>query len=691
MSPPATLLLEIGTEELPPKSLRRLSDALTAGIRESLESNGLGADAVIGFCSPRRLAVQAQGVPLRQPDREVERKGPSLKAAFDAAGAPTKAALGFARSCGVEVGELGRVESGKGTWLVYRTQQPGGNVQSVVPDLAAQVLAALPLPKRMRWSDLDTEFVRPVHWVVLMLDAEVLDAQLLGVRAGNLTRGHRAHAPEPLSIAHAGQYAQILEQQGHVIADFSRRRARIAGQVEQQAAAAGGRALSNDALLDEVTALVEWPVALVGDFEPQYLRVPPEVLICTMQGNQKYFPLLDGNGKLMPKFIAIANLESRDPQRVRAGNERVIRPRLADAGFFWDQDRKQTLAARESELAGVVFQEQLGNLADKSARVAKLGERLAGTLDCDPALLRRAAHIAKCDLLTEMVGEFPELQGTMGRYYAINDGEPQAVAAALEEQYLPRFAGDAIPASPLGRALGLAERLDTLAGIFAIGQRPSGEKDPFALRRAALAALRITIEGELPLDLLALIEQAVAAQPVDAQPGLADEVFDFMMERLRAYYQGQGVGTLHFEAVLARRPRAPLDFHRRLQAVVAFTELPEAHSLAAANKRIRNILRQAGQVPEAFAAERLCEPAERRLAEQLRRVERTATPLFERQDYRSALNEMASLRDAVDGFFDEVLVMDEDRTLRANRIALLNSLSRLFLQIADVSLLPGET
>ncbi|MDH3715470.1 MAG: glycine--tRNA ligase subunit beta [Gammaproteobacteria bacterium] len=690
MSGHATLLLEIGTEELPPKSLRSLSEALAAGLRDSLQKNGLGAQRVAGFCSPRRLAVLAQGVPLRQPDRLVERKGPSLQAAFDESGEATKAAQGFARSCGVAVNDLERSETDKGTWLVYRTQEQGRTAQTAIPELAAGVLAALPLPKRMRWSDFDTEFVRPVHWVVLMLDEEVLDAELLGVRAANLTRGHRAHVPDALVIERAGDYAHLLESKGYVIADFGQRKAKIAEQVAEQARAAGAQALSSDDLLDEVTALVEWPVALTGSFEPEFLRVPAEALISTMQGNQKYFPLVDENGALLPKFITIANLESRDPESVRAGNERVVRARLADAGFFWDQDRKQTLEQREAQLAGVVFQKKLGTLEDKRARVSALIKQLAAQIDCDVQPLMRAARIAKCDLLTEMVGEFPELQGTMGRYYALNDGEPEDVARALEEQYLPRFAGDAIPSSALGRALALAERLDTLAGIFAIGQKPSGEKDPFALRRAALGVLRILIEGELPLDVFALIEHAIAGQPVAPPAGLAEQLFDFMMERLRSYYHAKGVTAQHLEAVLARRPHAPLDFHKRLQAVVAFTELPESVSLAAANKRIRNILRQAGEVPEVFVEERLREPAERLLAEQLHKVQDTSTPLFQRQDYTGALTEMASLRDAVDGFFDQVLVMDDDRELRDNRIALLNSLSLLFLQVADVSLLPSD-
>jgi glycyl-tRNA synthetase beta chain len=690
MTRQGTLLFEIGTEELPPKSLRSLSESLTGGLRDSLQKNGLGAEQVTGFCSPRRLAVVARGVPPCQPDRQVERKGPSLQAAFDENGEATKAAQGFARSCGVAVDDLERSETDKGTWLAYRSQEQGRTAQTAIPELVAAVVAALPLPKRMRWSDFETEFVRPVHWVVLMLDAEVLDAELLGVRAGNSTRGHRTHAPQALAIEHAGDYAQLLETKGYVIADFAQRRAKIAEQVAEQARAAGAQALSSDELLDEVTALVEWPVALTGSFEPEYLRVPAEALISTMQGNQKYFPLVDANGALLPKFITIANLESRDPQSVRAGNERVVRPRLADAGFFWDQDRKQTLEQREAQLAGVIFQKKLGNLEDKRARVSALVEQLAAPMHCDVQVLMRAARIAKCDLLTELVGEFPELQGTMGRYYALNDGESEEVAAALEEQYLPRFAGDAIPASVLGRALALAERLDTLAGIFAIDQKPSGEKDPFALRRAALGVLRILIEGELPLDMFVLIERAIAGQPVTPPAGLAEQLFDFMMERLRAYYHAQGVTTQHFEAVLARRPHAPLDFHKRLQAVVAFTELPESVSLAAANKRIRNILRQAGAVPEVFVEDRLREPAERLLAEQLHKVQDTSTPLFKQQDYTGALTEMASLRDAVDGFFDQVLVMDDDRELRDNRIALLNTLSRLFLQVADVSLLPSD-
>ncbi len=685
----ATLLIEIGTEELPPKALRTLSLALRDGVAEGLEHEGIAAVEARALASPRRLAVLARGVPLRQADQRQERKGPALGAAFDADGKPTRAAEGFARSCGVSVDELERRETDKGEWLVYRAVHPGRAAQEIVPEVLNRALARLPVPKRMRWADLDTEFVRPVHWVVLMLDGHTVAAEVLGLTAGNSTRGHRFHAPAALTIADAGDYERLLLEQGHVIVDFERRRERIREQVEQHARDLGAKALGTDALLDEVTALVEWTVAVVGEFEEEYLRVPPEALISTMRGNQKYFPLSDADGRLLARFITISNLDSREPERVRAGNERVVRPRLADAAFFWDTDRKQPLEARAAGLAGIVFQRELGTLQAKSERVAALAASLAPGTGAEADALQRAAVLAKCDLLTEMVGEFPELQGTMGRYYALHDGEAEDVALALEEQYLPRFAGDALPGSAIGRALALAERLDTLAGIFAIGQKPSGVRDPYGLRRAALGVLRILVEHDLPLDLLALLREAVAAQPVSAPDDLAEQIFDFMMERLRAYSLDDTVGAAHFDAVLARRPVQPADFHRRLQAVVAFSALPQASSLAAANKRIRNILRQAPEMQQPVSEQALREPAEQALYEALLAAEGEAAPRLSEQDYTGALAGMAALREPVDEFFEHVLVMAEDPGLRANRIALLARLSALFLEVADIGLLPA--
>ncbi|HHM05673.1 MAG TPA: glycine--tRNA ligase subunit beta [Gammaproteobacteria bacterium] len=681
------LLVEIGTEELPPKALLRLSEAFTAGLRNGLEQAQLGFAAMRGYATPRRLAVLVEDLATAQPDRINERRGPALQAAFDEEGNPTKAALGFARSCGVTVDELERTENAKGAWLVFRHQVAGQATTALLPALIAAALAGLPVPKRMRWGTVEDEFVRPVHWAVVLFGDEVVPCRFYGVSAGRQTRGHRFHHPALLPLAEPRAYAPLLESEGRVVADFAERREAVRAQVQEAAAKVGGRAVIDEALLDEVTALVEWPVAVLGHFEETFLGLPAEALIATMKGNQKYFHLMDAEGRLLPHFITIANIESRDPAQVQAGNERVIRPRLADAAFFWDQDRKSTLAARRDGLKHVIFQARLGSLYDKTTRLAALAAIIAESIGGDPALARQGGELAKSDLLTEMVGEFPELQGTMGRYYAQAEGLPAALARALEEQYLPRHAGDALPATPGGRALAIADRLDTLVGIFALGQAPSGDKDPFGLRRAALGTLRIIIEGELDLDLDALLAAAAQAYG-DGIPArdVLPQVYEFMMERLRAYYLDSGVRPDTFEAVLARRPSRPRDFDRRLKAVTAFRALPEAASLAAANKRIRNILRQAAEATgDNIDPARLTEPAERRLAEALAALERDVSPLFDAGDYRAALKQLARLREPVDRFFDEVMVMTDDAAVRHNRLSLLQRLSRLFSRAADFS------
>ena len=680
-----TLLVELGTEELPPKALIELERAFRDGITQGLRDAGLEPGRVHGFATPRRLAVLIDEVTLRQPDRTVERRGPPLKVAFDAEGRPTRAALAFAESCGVPIEQLGRVETPKGAWLSHSATEAGQTTSALLPAIVAQAAAALPVPKRMRWGSGDAEFVRPVHWLVMLLGATQVPGRVLDLDGGRTTRGHRFHAPQPIELAAASDYARLLEDQGRVIADFARRRARIDTEVRAAAAAVGGEALMDPDVLDEVTALTEWPVALAGQFEERFLELPAEVLVATLQGHQRYFPVRAPGGALAPCFVAVANLESRDPAQVRAGNERVVRPRLADAAFFWASDRSRSLATREESLAGVVFQARLGSLADKARRVAKLARTVATRIGGDGDLAERAARLAKCDLLTQMVGEFPELQGVMGRYYALHDGEPAEVANAIEEQYLPRFAGDRLPASNAGRALAIADKLDTLAGSFAVGSRPTGNKDPFGLRRGALGALRIIIECGLELDLRELLAEAVRVQPV---PGAAaDDLYDFMMERLRAWYLDAGEFDWgEFEAVLARRPASPLDFDRRLRAVHRFLSLDASASLAAANKRIANILRQAGD-PElpAANAERFTEAAERALHVELVRQQRRVEPLLAAGRYTEALEQLAALRDVVDDFFDRVLVMAEDAAVRSNRLALLAQLRRLFLHTADLS------
>lgn len=681
------LLIEIGTEELPPKSLDTLAKDFEQGIRDGLAKAGLTSGAIHRYATPRRLAVLIRDLPAQQPDRRRERRGPALSAAYDQDGKPTKAAIGFACSCGVEVAELQTLTTDKGAWLIQLSLEPGAATAELIPAIVETTLNKLPIPKRMRWADRDDEFVRPVHWLVLLFGDKVIPATILGVAAGRETRGHRFHHPDPLAIIEPATYADLLETKGKVIADFNVRRAAIRTQAETAAATTGGQAVIDPSLLDEVTALVEWPVALLGNFERRFLDVPAEALITTMQDNQKYFPVVDTADHLMPHFITIANLESKDPRQVKAGNERVIRPRFSDAEFFWLQDRKQTLASRLEALKTVVFQQRLGSLHDKSWRVAALARSIAERSDANPEWAARAATLAKCDLLTQMVQEFPELQGIMGGYYARHDGEAEEVAYALEAQYRPRFAGDELPRTPTGRVIALADRLDTLVGIFAIGEPPSGNKDPFALRRAALGVIRLFIEGGIDLDLEELLQQAANRfAPLLRADATVEAVFDFIMERLRGYYVEQGFRPDTFEAVLNCRPTHPLDFDRRIRALAEFRKLPEADSLAAANKRIRNILKRVeGTLPFEVRTELLKEDAEQTLAGRLAELSSEVIPLMEAGLYDGALTRLAALREPVDGFFDQVMVMVDDINLRNNRIALLNELGSLFLRIADFS------
>lgn len=682
------LLVEMGTEELPPKALPTLSAAFTDGIVKGLAEAGLQAQNITPYAAPRRLAVWVQGVAAQQADQIIEKRGPAMKGAFDAEGNPTKAALAFAASCGVAVEDLGKLETDKGAWLVFRQQQAGQATAALFPAMVEKSLAALPIPKRMRWGSGTAEFVRPVHWIVMLADESVIDAEILGIKTGRESYGHRFHAPDAVSITSPATYAAQL-QTAFVVADFAARRDTIRQQVQTTAASFGGTAVMPEGLLDEVTALVEYPNAVAGKFEERFLDVPQEALISTMQDNQKYFALVDANGKLMPHFITIANIDSRDVARVAEGNERVIRPRFSDAEFFWTQDKKQTLASRREGLKTMVFQQKLGTLYDKSARVAQLAAYIAEQLGADAALAVRAAELGKCDLITNMVFEFTELQGIMGRYYANHDGEAAEVAAALDEQYMPRFAGDELPASKTGQILALAERLDTLAGIFGIGQKPTGAKDPFGLRRAALGALRLLIEKQLPLDLADLLDKA--ADNLTAQVGskpATHETLDYILERLRGYYQEQGIGAAVVEAVAALKPSQPLDFERRVKAVAAFRQLTAAESLAAANKRISNILKKVdGELPQTVNADLLQLPAEQALAQAVQAQQDKVLPLFASGDYEAALLSLAELREPVDQFFDEVMVMADDVALKNNRLALLNSLRGLFLRVADLSVL----
>jgi glycyl-tRNA synthetase beta chain len=687
-------LVEIGTEELPPKSLLALATAFADGIAKGLTDAGLEHRAVERFATPRRLAVRVRRLAERQPDRAIERRGPTLKAAFDAQGAPTQAALAFAKSCGVEVSELAPLETPKGAWLVHRGTESGAFTASLLPGIVQAALDALPIARRMRWGDGEAQFVRPVHWVLMVFGKETLPCEILGVAASNVTYGHRFMAPKPLRISTPASYVATLHKRGRVLVDIHERRETIRQGVTAAAARLGGDAVISDALLEEVTALVEWPVPLAGRFDARFLELPPEVPIATMQDHQRYFPVRDAQGALMPWFITVANIESSDPAQVIAGNERVVRPRLSDAAFFWSTDRQQRLDSRSEGLRRVTFQTQLGSVHDKVERVRKLAQSVAVSIGGDARLADRAAELAKCDLISAMVGEFPELQGLMGRYYAQHDGEHAEVCEAIREQYLPRFAGDELPETRTGMAVAIADKLDTIAGIYATGQKPTGTRDPFGLRRAALGLLRTTIERRLELDLQQLIGQALAALPFTAPENCARDVYDYVIERLRAYYVEGGAGfevtAEMFDAVLATRPASPLDFDARLRALVEFLQLPDARSLAAANKRIANILRKATEpVRERFDAGLLIDPAEQILGEQIEAIARQVEPRFAAREYTSALKSLAVLRKAVDDFFDSVMVMADDATLRGNRLALLRRLQGLFMHAADLSRLPG--
>lgn len=682
-----TLLLEIGTEELPPRALLKLATAFADGVRDGLEKAELDFSDVVYYAAPRRLAVKVDALDCAQTDKEVLKRGPAIKAAFDTGGNATSAATGFAKSCGVDVADLQTLETDKGSWLSYLAQEKGQATIALVADIAETALSRLPIPKRMRWGSGSIEFVRPVHWIVAMFGTDIIDCSILGIKAGNTTFGHRFHHPASIKLKSAETYLQQLQDTGKVIADFEQRKTMIRQAVDKVAEAVKGEAVIDADLLNEVTSLVEWPVAISGTFDKKYLTLPNEVLIATMQGHQKYFPLIDNQNNLLPCFITVANIESKSPEIIRQGNQRVITPRLSDAEFFWKRDNETPLSELRSKLDSVIFQQKLGSLHDKSIRITALATMMAAELGFDTALAERAAALCKCDLLTDMVGELPELQGIIGRYYAINNGEDEEVATAIDEQYMPRFAGDQIPQSKTGQLISIADKLDTLLGIFAIGKAPTGDKDPFALRRAALGVLRIMIEGQLALDLKSCLQQA--AEGYDTKlinADLVTQVFDFMMERLRRYYIDQGISADNFEAVLMRQPQQPYDFHQRLNAVVEFRKLPEAESLAAANKRIGNILKQVENYDAIqFSDNLLQEDAEQKLAAALSSIRDKVTPMLDNSEYATALSALAGLKNAVDTFFDDVMVMCDDEALKNNRLALLNQLSNLFLKTADIS------
>jgi glycyl-tRNA synthetase beta chain len=683
-------LVEIGTEELPPKALRSLMEAFGENLTVAVDEAGLSRGEVSAYASPRRLCVYIGDLQRQQDDRRVEQKGPPINVAFDDDGKPTAAALAFAKRCGVEISKLGRDKTDKGEWLSFSAIEPGLTAAELMPAIVEQALLALPIPRRMRWGKSETEFVRPVHWVVMLHGGDIVQSTVMGIPAGNESRGHRFHSSGAVKISSAAEYLGALEKDGFVIADFERRRAMVQTGVEAAAAKAGGEVVEGESLYDEVAALVEWPVPVLGSFDDSFLALPREVVISTLTGHQRYFPVASANGDLLPRFITIANLESKDPDQVRQGNERVIQPRLADATFFWDTDRKMTLASRQETLREVVYQRGLGSLFEKSQRVTELAKWIAKAVSADVTTATRAAELAKCDLLTGMVGEFPELQGTMGRYYALSDGETAEVAAAIGEHYRPRFAGDDLPASIVGQALAVADKIDTLAGVFSIGKKPSGNRDPFGLRRAALGVVRILVECGLDLDLKALTVKAIALQPETklSADELANDLTVYISDRLRRYFldRDAGLASETFDAVMVRHPTSLVDFDRRLAAVQTFARLEQAESLAAANKRIANILRKAGD-PDGLRVNQklLQEDAERALQNALDSAQQKVAPMLETRAYAEVLNELADLRDPIDRFFDDVMVMTEDEAVKNNRLALLGELRALFLHVADIS------
>ncbi|WP_447876093.1 glycine--tRNA ligase subunit beta [Serratia fonticola] len=684
-----TFLVEIGTEELPPKALRSLAETFAANFTAELDNAGLEHGEVKWFAAPRRLALKVTDLSAAQADREVEKRGPAIAQAFDAEGKPSKAAEGWARGCGITVDQAERLVTDKGEWLLYRAHVPGQSAQQLLAGMVSTALSKLPIPKLMRWGDKETQFVRPVHTVTMLLGAELIPGTVLGIDSARTIRGHRFMGEAEFTIDNADQYPQILLERGKVVADYQTRKALIKRDAELAAQQIGGKADLSESLLEEVTSLVEWPVVLTAKFEEKFLAVPAEALVYTMKGDQKYFPVYDAAGKLLPNFIFVANIESKDPQQIISGNEKVVRPRLADAEFFFNTDRKQRLEDNLPRLETVLFQQQLGTLRAKTDRIQAMAGWIAGQIGADVNHATRAGLLSKCDLMTNMVFEFTDTQGVMGMHYARHDGEAEDVAVALNEQYQPRFAGDELPQSLVACSLAIADKMDTLAGIFGIGQHPKGDKDPFALRRAALGVLRIIVEKNLPLDLQTLTEEAVRLYGDKlTNAKVVDEVVDFMLGRFRAWYQEEGHAVDTIQAVLARRPTKPADFDARVKAVTHFRTLEAAAALAAANKRVSNILAKSNDtLLDQVHASVLKEPAELKLATHLVVLRDKLQPFFAEGRYQEALVELAALRETVDAFFDSVMVMAEDEAVRVNRLTLLSKLRELFLQVADISVL----
>ena len=681
-------LVEIGTEELPPKALKTLATSFADNVEAELNQAGLTFDKIEWFAAPRRLAVKVLNLATQQPSKEIEKRGPAVSAAFDAEGKPTKAAEGWARGCGITVDQAERIATDKGEWLVHRAKIEGQPTKNLLNDIVANALAKLPIPKPMRWADKTVQFIRPVHTVTMLLGDELIEGEILGVASARTIRGHRFLGEKEFEIQHADQYPQLLREKGSVVADFNERKAEILAKSQAKATALGGVADIEESLLEEVTSLVEYPNVLAAKFEERFLAVPAEALVYTMKGDQKYFPIYDKDGKLLPHFIFVSNINPEDPTAIIEGNEKVVRPRLTDAEFFFKTDLKQKLVDRLPRLETVLFQQQLGTLKDKTDRIEQLAGEIAKQIGADEVKAKRAGLLSKCDLMTNMVFEFTDTQGVMGMHYARHDGEDEEVAVALNEQYMPRFAGDELPKSLVASAVALADKFDTLTGIFGIGQAPKGSADPFALRRAALGALRIIVEKNLPLDLEDLVKKSAAlfGDKLTNQNVVAD-VVDFMLGRFRAWYQDEGIAVDVIQAVLARRPTRPADFDARVRAVSHFRTLDSAEALAAANKRVSNILAKADAAIGEINLTACVEPAEKALAEAVLALRTEVQPLIAQGDYTAVLDKLANLRAPVDSFFDNVMVNAEDPALRQNRLAILNTLQGLFLQVADISVL----
>ena len=681
-------LVEIGTEELPPKALKTLATSFADNVEAELNQAGLSFDKIEWFAAPRRLAVKVLNLATQQPSKEIEKRGPAVSAAFDAEGKPTKAAEGWARGCGITVEQAERIATDKGEWLVHRAKIEGQPTKNLLNDIVANALAKLPIPKPMRWADKTVQFIRPVHTVTMLLGDELIEGEILGVASGRTIRGHRFLGEKEFEIQHADQYPQLLREKGSVVADFNERKAEILAKSQAKATALGGVADIEESLLEEVTSLVEYPNVLAAKFEERFLAVPAEALVYTMKGDQKYFPIYDKDGKLLPHFIFVSNINPEDPTAIIEGNEKVVRPRLTDAEFFFKTDLKQKLVDRLPRLETVLFQQQLGTLKDKTDRIEQLAGEIAKQIGADESKAKRAGLLSKCDLMTNMVFEFTDTQGVMGMHYARHDGEDEEVAVALNEQYMPRFAGDELPKSLVASAVALADKFDTLTGIFGIGQAPKGSADPFALRRAALGALRIIVEKNLPLDLEDLVKKSVALFGDKlTNKNVVDDVVDFMLGRFRAWYQDEGIAVDVIQAVLARRPTRPADFDARVRAVSHFRTLDSAEALAAANKRVSNILAKADAAIGEINLTACVEAAEKALAEAVLALRTEVQPLIARGDYTAVLDKLANLRAPVDSFFDNVMVNAEDPALRQNRLAILNTLQGLFLQVADISVL----